>query len=298
MPNSIEKRTINELIARYEFEPTLKDIYVEGNTDKNLIEWFLTANNLKDITVYEISSVEVPFTLIQELSNSQNIFLEDNHRGRVITLAYTLDGNTARDLTENVACIADADFNHLLERNYSCRLLLFTEYAAIEMYLFDEQLVDKFLNLFIRNFPHSGSTILPAFELILRDLFFLRAANQELKLGASQLDFGICCTANGINVQINFDNYVYRYLNGSSLMSRRNEVLEKIEVYKGKRIEEARQTMHGHDFVNLLYWYVNQIKRPRRDYDKNWFSRGLFACLEVGKLEDKPLFAELIRRFT
>ena len=36
-----DRRSIEELITRYELEPSLKDIYVEGHSDKVIIEWFL-----------------------------------------------------------------------------------------------------------------------------------------------------------------------------------------------------------------------------------------------------------------
>ena len=41
----VEKRTVEELIARYEFEPGLRDIYVEGEFDSDL----LTASQAKNM---------------------------------------------------------------------------------------------------------------------------------------------------------------------------------------------------------------------------------------------------------
>ena len=40
----IEKRTLEELLARYEFEPQLRDIYVEGEFDSDLLTASLAEN--------------------------------------------------------------------------------------------------------------------------------------------------------------------------------------------------------------------------------------------------------------
>jgi hypothetical protein len=42
-----EARTIAELVTRYEFEPKLKDIYVEGADDKAILEGMIKLYNIK-----------------------------------------------------------------------------------------------------------------------------------------------------------------------------------------------------------------------------------------------------------
>jgi hypothetical protein len=54
-----DRRTIEELIARYELEPTLRDIYVEGYTDALFFRWFLQKSNATNAIVYEIDCVEI-----------------------------------------------------------------------------------------------------------------------------------------------------------------------------------------------------------------------------------------------
>ncbi|WP_292753912.1 hypothetical protein [Nostoc sp. NMS4] len=142
MENEI-RRTLDELVTRYELEPELCDIYVEGKTDKQLIEWFLEDKQLQDFGVYEIDTVEIPAQLLFELG------LKDNIRSRVIALAiYIHDKFLETPL--HITCIVDKDFDWLFGKEYQCDLLLFTDYSCLEMYLFNEVVLDKYLRLAIR----------------------------------------------------------------------------------------------------------------------------------------------------
>ena len=52
-----EKRKISELITLYYLEPKLRDIYIEGITDKLVIERFLKKNKISDVKIIEIDSI-------------------------------------------------------------------------------------------------------------------------------------------------------------------------------------------------------------------------------------------------
>lgn len=142
MENEI-RRTLNELVTRYELEPELCDIYVEGKTDKQLIEWFLDEKQLQDFAVYEIDTVKIPAQLLFELG------LKDNNRSRVIFLALYIH-NKLSETPLHITCIADKDFDWLFGKEYQCDLLLFTDYSCLEMYLFNEVVLDKYLRLGLR----------------------------------------------------------------------------------------------------------------------------------------------------
>ena len=85
-----------------------------------------TRNDIRDVVVYEINTVGIPYEEITHLG------LEDNNRGRVITLAFALYNNCKIDLTPMVACVADTDFDHILEIKHNCPILIFTGYTSIE----------------------------------------------------------------------------------------------------------------------------------------------------------------------
>src|SRR5260370_38082500 len=79
-----ERRTVEELVARYELERDIRDLYVEGRTDACVISWFLRTNGISDVVVYEIATVDVPLRILSK--NGQR----NNNIGKVESLALEL----------------------------------------------------------------------------------------------------------------------------------------------------------------------------------------------------------------
>jgi hypothetical protein len=117
------RRTLEELVTRYQLEPELRDVYVEGKTDKILLEWFLEQRGVKNFAVYEIDTVEIPAQKLFEYG------LNDNNRSRAIALALEIQ-NQLPELP-HFTCIADKDFDWLFGKNYPCNSLLFSDYTSL-----------------------------------------------------------------------------------------------------------------------------------------------------------------------
>ena len=124
MVNDI-RRTLDELVSRYKLEPSLCDIYVEGKTDKLFLEWFLNDRGIKDFAVYDIDTIDLPTEIL--LNDFQ---LKDNKRSRVIALALYLQKQMSV-VHSHVICIADKDFDWLLDIQYECDCLFFTDYSCL-----------------------------------------------------------------------------------------------------------------------------------------------------------------------
>jgi|ERR1044072_100092 hypothetical protein len=285
-----DRWTIEELIARYELE-AIRDAFVEGSSDRSLVEWFLKEYPVPNVTVYEINSVDVPYDKIKALS------LEDNNRGRVITLASSLEDGSSIDLYHQVACIADTDFDYILEKKHELRLLILTHYSSVETYLFDAPLIDKFLALVVRDFPYDGALVLDQLTPTLNELFLIRLANQHLELGIKIMPFDKCCTVKEHELVFDADEYVSRYLSKGAALNRTDEFVEVISSFRARFCEDRRMYIHGHDFIELLRFYVTKIKKPRKAYDLDFFTRSLFGVVELKGLGITPLFSEILRRF-
>jgi len=108
-----KRRKLDELVARYVLEPSLHDVYVEGLTDKCIIQWFLEESNLdtENVAVYEIDTIDIPTDRLFELG------LNDNNRSRVIFLAFELQSRFEGSLP-TVICIADKDFDSLIASSH------------------------------------------------------------------------------------------------------------------------------------------------------------------------------------
>lgn len=204
-----ERRNVDELLARYVLEPTLRDLYVEGASDRRFFDWLLREFGLSTVVAYEIESVNVPHEMLRPFE------VEDNNRGRVIALAYYLHQHTGTDLSQRVACIADRDFDDLLGIRFDCPLLILTDYTAVELYCLDEAVLQKFLTLVVDGFKMTAREVLEAMLPVLRELFTVRLANRVLSLGLSELSFEKCCSVKGRTITFDLDEYVTRYLNKS-----------------------------------------------------------------------------------
>ena len=102
MSVKVPKRSIQELRMRYKLEPHLKDIYVEGKFDKDLLTAVFALNNIHDRIVYDINSVNVP----SEIMIEEN--LTSGNKQRVICLARKTS-NLSPDC--NFRCLVDKDLD-------------------------------------------------------------------------------------------------------------------------------------------------------------------------------------------
>lgn len=294
MENEI-RRTLDELVTRYELEPELCDIYVEGKTDKLLIEWFLDQKEHQGFVVYEIDTVEIPAQLLFEQG------LKDNNRSHVIALALYIQEKLL-ETPLHLICIADKDFDLLFGKEYQCDLLLFTDYSCLEMYLFNEVVLDKCLRLGLRLPQPEAGEILNQVSKVLEDLFLIRATNEALGLNMTWLkNFGDCCKLNKKN-QIKFDSksFITKYLNSNSNRSQESGFITKLEELRAKELIEIRYKIHGHDFTELLCWYIRPYLRNeiRSSYNSEILAGSLLGCIDAEKLAQEGLFQNLLARIS
>ena len=292
-----KRRKLDELVARYELEPSLHDVYVEGLTDKCIIQGFLEKSNLdtKNVAVYEIDTIDIPTDQLFALG------LNDSNRSRVIFLAFQLQRLVETSLP-HVVCIADRDFDDLIgSSSIESELLLFTDYTSIEMYLFDSNIIEKFLRLALGKDDLEAVNILTNISPILEEMFLLRAANQSLSYGMEWLAPASLrrCFKRRKGGQIEFDSkdFVEKYLNKNKRYSEKIAFLDKVKELRNKNISEIRNKIRGHDFIDLFCWYIEPYLP-----NKKWFSDpeivlgNLRCCLDVNYLMQEKLFQELTRR--
>jgi len=287
--NDDECRRIEELIVRYELEPQIRDVYVEGNSDKSLIEWFMREKGVKNTAVYEISTVEVPANKVKGYG------LENNNKGRVITFALEIESRLGKECLK-VTCIVDKDFDIILDAENDCKLLLFTDYTCMEMYVFEEKCIDKYLSIFLGGFSKPAKDVLNCMSEVLKEVFLIRLANKLLDLKLNWIKFKRCCELCDNRIDFNRDDFVTRYLNSNKMISRKREFIEIIELWRKKLKEERRCQIHGHDFMELMSWYISKHGVDKKLCNEEVIKRGLFTCLEIEHLESQPLFEQLVSR--
>lgn len=289
------RQQLDELVSRYKLlRPKLRDIYVEGSSDKNLLEWFLREKGQRDFSIYEIDTVDIPAEKLQELGVS------NNNKGRIIALALELERRLS-PLHLDLTCIADRDFDVLFGKEYDCELLLFTDYSSMEMYLWDESILNKFLTLGLGTSSVSAEGVLSTLAPVLEEVFLIRAANEDLELKMEWLDFTKSCSSSKSEIVLKDDEFIDKYLNKNSQRANKQRFLEKIQQLRSVEIRETRSKIRGHDFIDLLCWYIKQelAKNKKELHKPENVARGLwFIAADADRLAQEGLFRRLLSRLS
>jgi hypothetical protein len=290
----LPRREIEDLIARYNLEGNLRDIYVEGSRDKTLMDWFLAEQGIRDVTVYEINTVEIPWEEAEAFACEWDETYEDGNKGRVIAFAKKL----SKELTNPgaVTCIVDRDFDGMLKKSYSVSTLLQTDYSCAEMYLFNEKVMNKLLSLGIQGFPLSAKEVIDRLESVLKELFLIRLANIVLGLNMKWLNPSKCLSIHDKKT-LRFDTgkFINQYLIARGQSKHVTDLKTTVEDYRKSLHKDSRYNIQGHDFIFLLTWFLQKIK-PNARRTEEVVEGMLLTSIEANSLKKEPLFRTLTKR--
>ena len=283
------RRTIPELATRYQLEPTLRDVYVEGNFDKNVITWYLRRAGRHNMRVFEVDFVEVPPALVAARG------LTDGNRQRVLTLAYELElaiGEGSRQAT----CIFDSDADYLLGDRWGNTLSFATDFSCMEMYLFDEIHLGKFLQLILEVNDVDVAQLITTYADILTELFLIRAASLSLRLPIRFLDFTACCKHAGSAIILDIPEFRRRLLDASNLRPQEVILMAEIERLRTHMKGDPRCYINGEDFIRLVEWDRRESLRKKELRNYEAVSAALRGCFEFDTVSRNRLFEALIER--
>jgi len=282
------KRELDEVLALYKLEPSLKDIYVEGVNDARILRWFLSKNGQHDITVYDIQLVDIPKNLFEGAGLNP-----DCTRNHVILLSEKLSHGLAGG-RRGIRCIADVDFDRHLGACRKNDVLQYTDYTCMEMYLFNEKTLERFVNFVLGDFPESVPALVKNLKHVLERLFLLRLANQKLEWSMTWVDIkDYTSYAKG---KIGFDErrYVNSYLMRNGRSKAQKAFQKTIEELAAQLDSDSRHNIRGHDFTYLLF-LSSRRHLGRRFVAKNWETFETLFCgfVEFDEIAREPLFVAL-----
>lgn len=287
---TLDQRRVEELIERYKLEPSLRDIYVEGELDKGILDWTLDVRTNNNIAVYEIATVFISPEQVLGYG------LYDNNKGRVIALAHLLRQHLAPDSLQ-VTCIVDKDLDAILNIDHNNELLLLTDYSCIEMYLYNTHTIDKFLQLAVRRFNKTAEEVLRELTPILENLFLARLANETLRLGLSEIQFERYCSLSRSNFNFDFAGYIRNYLISNRRAGELERFTQEIDRLRPLLNTDPRFQINGHDFIRLFACYIGKHRpRLRQTFDTATVERMLFTAIERNQLNEDELFMRLAQR--
>jgi len=279
-------KKLNELIALYRLEPSLKDIYVEGVNDENLIKWILSAHNIQDISVYSIDGIEVNDDILE--CHGLN---KGSNRSKVLALSAELAQSL--QVTCKIVCIVDRDQEDYLPSGLGNCYLEFTDYNSIELYLLKSSMIRKFISLVLGGFLISGDRLVAQSIPILEDLYVLRLAGRVLDWNMEWINFTKYVQI-AEEFSFNYKGFQKAYLLKNGKWCRRAVFEAKVEELRSMLKDDPRLRIRGHDLMELLYYAVKKRKSSRKFGNVHTFRGAFMGCLELSELSDERLFQRIL----
>ena len=271
------RRTIEELAARYELEPSLDDVYVEGSFDKEVFAASFLGTSLPTRTIYEIDSVEILPTVLAKHG------LTNGSKQRVIALARELATLPVRN---SCSYIVDRDLDHWFGSLESTPGLRWTRYCSIELHFFCPEAVHALLALTCKARIPNINAFLESLEVSLVNLYALRLADRELNWSMRWLPLEPCLTKTAVGVSVDIRTYVDRLLQTNGKAKQKADFNALAAAWRAKLGDECecRLQIRGHDFVDLLVWSVRTF-RGVRDLASQVAVQRLLILLARGSVE-------------
>jgi hypothetical protein len=246
----IEVRSIDELIARYQLEPQLRDVYVEGPFDQELLTQAFSTNGQNDRIVYDINSVNVPGDIVAGCG------LTNGNKQRVIALAEQLaviQGDAALRL------LVDKDLDHWFGPLRSAPRLLYTDHCSIELCFFVEGYLLELANAWAKAKIDDWAKFMDSLVAVLRDLYILRLVDRELDLSLKWLPIKKLLDRKSSQIAFQIDLYIDRLLVASGKGNMKKDFQESVKSWRGRLSGDPRQYIRGHDFVEVITWAFREF---------------------------------------
>lgn len=280
------KKHCKEIIALYKLETSIKDLYVEGPVDKSFYKNYIFSKN-SERKVHLIDEID-----FSELSVEHYNGLDINsNRNKLIALSNLLE---KEQIGTNVKCLIDKDFDDFIPVNKNQHLLV-TDFSCLEAYLFSEEVLNKFFSIGLNNFPVSPACAIDQMSPVLSHLFCLRLI-RTLDFPSAKLlklDNHIKIVKKNGEIHIDKNKYILQFIKNNKLKTFESSTTKKYTDYNTCFIKEIQHYVHGHDYLDIFYLYVNKIKNTN-NFRKENFEKALYLCAESHMFERFPLFKEII----
>lgn len=290
----LPRRKIEELALRYELEPSMRDVFVEGQSDQAVLRWFIDTccSDGAAVAVYPIDEVDVPYAVLEHHG------LTSGNRSEVVALCLELESKFGNALS-GVTGVVDIDTHSILGSDCECGLLLKSDYSCIEMYLFSNECLTKTLKLAFPNVKRSAKDVIDQLAPVLRELFLARAATQSLGWGAKWIPFDSFVSVKGGIVEFRLVDFQRHYLQKGGVWNRRGEFDSEINTLRVKLPGDFRFEANGHDAICLLGHFLKSFYKKAKDADRTCphvLVHLLTCSLESADVRELPMFQKLLKR--
>ncbi|MHC2478742.1 hypothetical protein [Rhizobium leguminosarum] len=243
--------TVADLVTRYELEPTLKDMFVEGQFDKDILSCAYDNVSVERRAMYTADVVDIEDDVFVKHG------LTRGNKQKLIVLCRELaDVNQS----ENVRFIVDRDTDHWFGELEAGKGLLWTEYCDIETYFFEEDFVRELVVNAGKAKIEDWEKFYDSFRDTLKSLFSIRASGRESGYPLDYLDVDKFLSIKGGEIRFDSVIYIERTLHKSKFFKENKAIQLSAAQWHQKFNGDPRLFCRGHDFVVLIAWSILKFK--------------------------------------
>lgn len=240
----MSRRTVSDLVARYTLEPTLRDVFVEGAFDEQIVRQFFSKTSREHPSVTCIDTIEISDDLLAKHR------LTRGEKNEILALAEEIFV-TLGDVP-GITCIIDADCDRILGTLSTNPLILATDFTSMDMYWLSDETVGRFFAV-MGEPSWNIETLTSHLASTGKEIFLVRAASQSIKLRAAIIPIRKYCTR--IQSTLSFDAPRYRetLLQTAGAWDKLDQVVSEIERLSLIIDKDMRNYLCGHDLTELLF---------------------------------------------
>lgn len=253
--NDIARRTIEELLVRYDLEPDLQDIYVEGYFDKEIYSSCLAKAKCTSRALYVIDVVDIPFGLLCKHG------LSEGNKQRVIVLARELASLTARKCA--FLCVVDRDLDHWFGPLETCNSLRWSKYCSVELFFLTEEIIRSIVLDACRIRVKDYQVFYQSLIETLTALYLFRLVDYDLKMKLEWVSVDRCLSRSGDSIVFDSTGYVRKVLQQNSKTKNSDLFMKTLSDWKNKVSGDPRLFIRGHDLTGILAWSVQKFSGIR-----------------------------------
>jgi hypothetical protein len=231
----IPRRRASELLALYHVKRNIPDLFVEGPSDRALVE-IIVADENRPQKIYTADEVEFDIDGISGVGGA---------RGRLIVFSQVL---SQRGCTAPF-CLIDRDHDFSDDPDWCRANLLITDHACLDLHVYDPE---KLINLLRRAFLREPQRIeLESIHRIVTFAFGLRTLNERTLERRSIPSLGRSLRISNGLVELDWLNYLSRYDNRYQNRLNCEKTVAEIEEQIAS-LPAARLWMNIHDLEEAL----------------------------------------------
>lgn len=283
-----EKRTVEEIISICKLEPSTKNIYVEGISDKLVIDNFLKKQKINDISVFDIDCIDFR-EVFAKMSPSELNILKDSNKEKVAFLTLKVEKESGNC---HFLGIIDRDLDFVNNHIKSGKYLSYTDYNSMEMYLFSYDNIDALLrNSFRITSNVNVDNFMKSIGHVCRILFYIRAYLESSNGSVVDFKRNLLYDRKDNTCSLDIKNYISKIAQANKMVCGLDGLHKEIEEKLAKSVGDIRLEIKGHDFIKVLYFSI--CKHKKVNMNESELANTFWVYLDDRVLVNEPLFQRI-----